>query len=43
MFNPNFVKLVAWYDNDWEYSCRVVDLIKHVAKVDAAVKDAATE
>merc|ERR1712205_61748 len=35
--NPNFVKLVAWYDNEWGYSCRVKDLMMHVAKVDAAV------
>ena len=37
MLNPNFVKLVAWYDNEWGYSCRVVDLMKHVAAVDAKV------
>jgi len=37
MLNPNFVKLVAWYDNEWGYSCRVVDLMKHVATVDAKV------
>jgi glyceraldehyde 3-phosphate dehydrogenase len=24
----NFVKVVAWYDNEWGYSCRVADLIK---------------
>merc|ERR1712205_261412 len=35
--NPNFVKLVAWYDNEWGYSCRVKDLMMHMAKVDAAV------
>merc|ERR1712113_788309 len=35
MLNPTFVKLVAWYDNEWGYSCRVVDLMKHVATVDA--------
>jgi len=36
--NPNFVKLVAWYDNEWGYSCRVKDLMVHMAKVDAALK-----
>jgi glyceraldehyde-3-phosphate dehydrogenase/erythrose-4-phosphate dehydrogenase len=25
--NPNFFKLVAWYDNEWGYSRRVVDLL----------------
>merc|ERR1712232_1122543 len=37
MLNPSFVKLVAWYDNEWGYSGRVVDLMKHVAAVDAKV------
>ncbi|KAL3827568.1 hypothetical protein ACHAXA_002065 [Cyclostephanos tholiformis] len=37
MLNPTFVKLVAWYDNEWGYSCRVVDLMKHVAAVDAKI------
>ncbi|KAK3372785.1 glyceraldehyde-3-phosphate dehydrogenase [Lasiosphaeria ovina] len=33
--NKNFVKLVSWYDNEWGYSRRVLDLIAYVAKVDA--------
>jgi glyceraldehyde 3-phosphate dehydrogenase len=26
------VKIVAWYDNEWGYSCRVRDLIKYIAE-----------
>jgi len=29
--NDRFVKLVAWYDNEWGYSHRVVDLVSYIA------------
>jgi glyceraldehyde 3-phosphate dehydrogenase len=32
--NKNFVKLVAWYDNEWGYSKRVVDLLVFAAQSD---------
>ncbi len=34
MLNPTFVKLIAWYDNEWGYSCKVLDLIEYMYKVD---------
>jgi len=37
MLNSNFVKLVAWYDNEYGYSGRVVDLMKHCATIDAKI------
>jgi len=34
--NKNFVKLIAWYDNEWGYSKRVCDLLVFAAKADKA-------
>ena len=31
--NDQFMKLVAWYDNEWAYSCKCIDLIRHMATV----------
>ena len=32
--NEHFVKLVAWYDNEWGYSNKLLNLVEHMAKVD---------
>ena len=29
--NDQFMKLVAWYDNEWAYSCKCIDLMQHMA------------
>jgi glyceraldehyde 3-phosphate dehydrogenase len=36
--NSNFFKVVSWYDNEWGYSNRVVDLMMHMAKKDGLGK-----
>ena len=33
MLNPTFVKVVAWYDNEWGYSCKLLDFVEHMATV----------
>jgi glyceraldehyde 3-phosphate dehydrogenase len=37
MLTPTFVKLVTWYDNEWGYSTRLVDLIATMAAKDGVV------
>jgi glyceraldehyde 3-phosphate dehydrogenase len=32
--SPKFVKVVSWYDNEWGYSCRMIDMAHHMAKTD---------
>ena len=41
MLDHDFVKLIAWYDNEWGYSNMVVRMLEHMAAVDAADKQAA--
>lgn len=31
MLNDTFVKVVSWYDNEWGYSCKVIDLVLYMA------------
>jgi len=33
--NSNFVKLIAWYDNEWGYANKLVDLMLYMSKVDS--------
>ena len=36
MLDNNFVKLIAWYDNEWGYSAKLLDLIAYMYEVDKA-------
>ena len=32
LIEGNLIKVLAWYDNEWGYSCRVRDLIRFIGK-----------
>jgi len=32
MLDPTFLKVVSWYDNEWGYSCKVLEMVKVMAK-----------
>jgi glyceraldehyde 3-phosphate dehydrogenase len=36
--NPNFFKVIAWYDNEWGYSSRVIDLVVSMATKEGLLK-----
>ncbi|MBQ1424297.1 MAG: type I glyceraldehyde-3-phosphate dehydrogenase [Lachnospiraceae bacterium] len=36
MLNEKFVKLLAWYDNEWGYTSMLIRMLMHMAEVDAA-------
>ena len=33
--NDTFVKLIAWYDNEWGYACKTLELVRHMYEVDS--------
>ena len=34
MLDGNFVKLIAWYDNEWGYTNKILDLMAHMYAVE---------
>ena len=40
--NDHFFKVISWYDNEWGYSRRIVDLIHHIAAADGLIESRET-
>jgi glyceraldehyde 3-phosphate dehydrogenase len=38
MLDPTFVKVVAWYDNEYGYTCNLIRIVQHISKYDYASK-----
>ncbi|KAK9364709.1 putative glyceraldehyde-3-phosphate dehydrogenase [Lipomyces kononenkoae] len=36
--NPHFFKIIAWYDNEWSYSCRLLDVLVMMYQVDYVIE-----
>jgi glyceraldehyde 3-phosphate dehydrogenase len=32
MLDPTFVKVVAWYDNEWGYSCKLIEMARVIGR-----------
>jgi glyceraldehyde 3-phosphate dehydrogenase len=32
MVQKNLIKIVAWYDNEWGYSCRLVEMTEYIGR-----------
>ena len=39
VIGPRLVKILGWYDNEWGYACRIVDLIEYISKGNPQAKD----
>ncbi|KAM0751671.1 putative glyceraldehyde 3-phosphate dehydrogenase [Meredithblackwellia eburnea MCA 4105] len=37
LLNPHTAKIIAWYDNEWGYSVRILDLLVHMFEVDTGI------